>query len=408
MDYLLSRYRGELSGEVRLSPSKSESNRALLIKALSGGEINLKNLSDAQDTQTMNLLLQKNRKESDVMDAGTTMRFLTAYFAVSGKNKTITGSPRMKERPIGPLVDSLRKIGSDIQYLENDGYPPLLINKYENQLTDKISIPGNISSQYISALLMVAPTLPNGLKVELTTEVFSKPYIDMTLDLMKAFGAEYKWKGNTITVEPGTYSGGDYTIEGDWSGASYWYSFVALSRSEDSHLVLPTLRTYSSQGDKRITDLMYELGVMTEFSNGRIRLTKRTPEVTELSYDMRDCPDLAQTLFVVAALQGVKITFTGLESLKIKETDRIAAMKAELNKIRADLIEEGNKWTLIPTNSLPEQVEIDTYEDHRMAMAFAPLSQKTNVVIKEPSVVRKSYPGFWEEVKKTGVHISPH
>lgn len=408
MDYLLHKRKASLQTEVKLSPSKSESNRALLIKALSEEDISLKNLSDAQDTKTMQLLLQKKRKVSDVMDAGTTMRFLTAYLAVTGENKTITGSDRMKQRPIGPLVDALREIGSEIEYIEEEGYPPLLINKLTKQQTAKISIPGNISSQYISALLMIAPSLPKGLKIELTTAVFSKPYIDMTLGLMKAFGVESKWTKNTISIKKSEYTGGSYTIEGDWSGASYWYGFVALSRDETSTLVLPSLRAYSSQGDKRIVDIMYQLGVFSEFENGRVRLSKSEIESDHIKLDMRDCPDLAQTVMVVAAVLDVTIDFTGLESLKIKETDRIAAMKNELNKIGADLIEEGATWTLIPTKQLPEIVEIDTYEDHRMAMAFAPLSQVMDVVIKEPSVVRKSYPGFWEEVKKTGGKISPH
>lgn len=342
------------------------------------------------------------------MDAGTTMRFLTAYLAVTGENKTITGSDRMKQRPIGPLVDALREIGSEIEYLEEEGYPPLQISKLTTQKVAKIAIPGNISSQYISALLMIAPYLPKGLKVELTTAVFSKPYIDMTLGLMKAFGVESKWVKDTISIKKSEYSGGSYTIEGDWSGASYWYGFVALSRDETSTLVLPSLRAYSSQGDKRIVEIMFELGVFSEFENGRVRLSKSLVESNHIKLDMRDCPDLAQTVMVVAAALNVTIDFTGLESLKIKETDRITAMKTELNKIGADLVEKGNTWKLIPTEQLPERVEIDTYEDHRMAMAFAPLSQVMDVIIKEPSVVRKSYPGFWEEVKKTGGKISPH
>lgn len=408
MDYLLHRRKASLQTEVKLSPSKSESNRALLIKALSSEEINLKNLSDAQDTKTMQLLVSKKRAISDVMDAGTTMRFLTAYLAVTGENKVITGSDRMKQRPIGPLVDALREIGSEIAYEEEEGYPPLRISKLTTQKTTRISIPGNISSQYISALLMIAPTLPKGLKIELTTAVFSKPYIDMTLGLMGAFGIESKWTKNTISIKKSEYTGGSYTIEGDWSGASYWYGFVALSRDETSTLVLPTLRTYSSQGDKRIVEIMFQLGVFSEFENGRVRLSKSEVESNHIKLDMRDCPDLAQTVMVVAAAIDVTIEFTGLESLKIKETDRIAAMKEELNKIGADLVESGDTWKLLPTARLPERVEIDTYEDHRMAMAFAPLSQVMDVVIKEPSVVRKSYPGFWEEVKKTGGKISPH
>ncbi len=400
-------------GEVRVSPSKSESNRALMIKALSGEKIVLKNLSDAQDTRTMNLLLQKNRRIWDVIDAGTTMRFLTAYLAIGQKECTITGSDRMKERPIGLLVDSLKEIGADIEYLEKKGYPPLKIKKFAGQKTNKISIPGNISSQFISALLMIGPVLPKGLNIELTSEVFSKPYIEMTRDLMKAFGVETKWNKDAISIKKGDYLSGDYalrdyTIEGDWSSASYWYSFIALSQDEKSSISIPRLRTYSSQGDRRIAKIMFQFGVVTEFENNKIRLSKMDFDVKPIALDLRDCPDLAQTIMVVAAAKQVLVDFTGLESLKIKETDRIAAMKNELNKIGADLVEKDNSWQLVPTLILPDSVEIDTYEDHRMAMAFAPLCQLMDVIIKEPSVVRKSYPGYWEEIKKTGVKISPY
>ncbi|MEP5611406.1 MAG: 3-phosphoshikimate 1-carboxyvinyltransferase [Cyclobacteriaceae bacterium] len=413
MHYLLNKYNDRLTGEVRVSPSKSESNRALLIKALCSGKIGLKNLSDAQDTRTMNVLLQKNRKVWDVLDAGTTMRFLTAYLAIGGKEVTITGSDRMKERPIGHLVDALREIGSEIDYLEKEGYPPLLIKGLKTQKSNKISIPGNISSQFISALLMIGPALPKGLQIELTSEVFSKPYIEMTRDLMKAFGVETKWNKNLLSAKKAEYLAGDYaiseyTIEGDWSGVSYWYSFMALSDDEKSSITIPRLRTYSSQGDKRIAEIMFQFGIVTEFENGKIRLTKMDFEAKPVKLDMRDCPDLAQTIMVVAAARQVLVDFTGLESLKIKETDRILAMKTELKKIGADLIEKGNTWQLVPALILPKSVEIDTYEDHRMAMAFAPLCMQMDVVIREPSVVRKSYPGFWEEIKKVGVKISPH
>ncbi len=400
-------------GEVRVSPSKSESNRALMIKALSGEKIVLKNLSDAQDTRTMNLLLQKNRRVWDVIDAGTTMRFLTAYLAIGKKECTITGSERMKERPIGLLVDALTEIGADIEYLEKKGYPPLKIKEFTGQKTNKISIPGNISSQFISALLMIAPALPKGLQIELSSEVFSKPYIEMTRDLMRAFGVESKWNKDVISIKKGKYLSGDYalrdyTIEGDWSSASYWYSFIALSNDEKSSITIPRLRTYSSQGDRRIAEIMFQFGVVTEFENNKIRLSKKDFDEKPIALDLRDCPDLAQTIMVVAAVKQVLVDFTGLESLKIKETDRITAMKNELNKIGADLVEKGNTWQLVPTLILPDSVEIDTYEDHRMAMAFAPLCQLMDVIIREPSVVRKSYPGYWEEIKKTGVKISPY
>lgn len=390
-----------------MSPSKSESNRALLIKALAKKDIHLKNLSDAQDTQTMQKLLKENPEEWDVIDAGTTMRFLTAYLAIYGVQKTITGSKRMKERPIGPLVDSLRLLGSTIEYQEAEGYPPIKITKIENQKAHTIEIPGNISSQYISALLMIAPTLPKGLEINLTTEIFSRPYINMTLSLMNRFGAEYQWDEQLIKVPSSTYSDGEYTVENDWSGASYWFSFVALSQNMNSSVTIPLLRHHSFQGDRRIADIMADLGVETEFLDGYIRLTKKEVIQNELQLDLKDCPDLAQTIMVVAGVLGVKIVFTGLESLKIKETDRILAMQNELKKIGVVLLEENDHtWKLLPSEEIPNEVEVDTYLDHRMAMAFAPLSQRTNVLIKDAGVVKKSYPRFWEAVKNTGVTIT--
>ena len=408
MHYLLNKHSAKLTGEARVAPSKSESNRVLLINALSGGNTRLKNLSDAQDTRTMNLLIKKNRRLWDVIDAGTTMRFLTAYLAITDTTRTITGSDRMKERPIGPLVEALQEIGADIEYLEKPGFPPLKIGPFGKQKANKISIPGNISSQYISALLMIAPYLSKGLQIDLTTEVYSRPYIQMTLDMMTAFGAEWKWNKNIISVKKGIYEAVEYSIEGDWSGASYWYSFVALSADPKSSLIVPRIRTYSSQGDKRIAEIMFQLGIVTEFENGKVKLSKIDSNVKPLNLDLRDCPDLAQTIMVVAAVKQKRIDFTGLESLKIKETDRISAMKTELNKIGADLVENDGTWQLVPTLILPKSVEIDTHGDHRVAMAFAPLCQLMDVVIKDPGVVIKSYPDFWQEVKRVGVKISPH
>lgn len=408
MNYLLNKHNARLVGEVNLTASKSESNRALLINALSEGKATLKNLSEAQDTEIMHFLLRRNPKVWDVIDAGTTMRFLTAYLAVRGEEKIITGSKRMCERPIGPLVDALTEIGAKIEYLGEKGYPPMRISRFEKQLTNKIAIPGNVSSQYISALLMIAPCLPKGLQLELTDGIFSKPYITLTLDLMRTFGVESKWVGNKITIKKTPYEPNEYLVEGDWSGASYWYGFMATSHDELSSLSISNLRTYSSQGDKRIAQIMFELGVVTEFQYGRIRLTKKEIELDKLELDMKDCPDIAQTVMVVAAMKGIEIKFTGLESLKIKETDRISAMKNELNKLGADLTENGSSWHLTPSTSLPDSMELDTYNDHRMAMAFAPVCHSMDLIVREPGVVRKSYPEFWEEVKSVGVKISPH
>jgi len=351
----------------------------------------------------MKSLLQSQSYTLDVKDAGTTMRFLTAYLAIKGSGQVLTGTDRMKKRPIGPLVDALREIGAEIEYQEEDGYPPIKVQRVEEQKKDTIKIPGNISSQYISALLMIAPSLPRGLSIELTTEIFSRPYIELTIALMNHFGVTAKWNKQTLSVKPQEYQNAQHTIEGDWSGASYWYSFLALSKN--GHLVLPTIRAYSSQGDKKITDIMYQMGVASHFESGRVKLIKRDQKQYSISLDFKDCPDLAQTVMAAAAVSGITLNMTGLESLKIKETDRIQAMKTELSKLGAMLLESTHKWVLKPSNELPDAIEVETYEDHRMAMAFAPLSQIMDVTILDPMVVEKSYPRFWDEVEQLGVKI---
>ncbi|WP_462251924.1 3-phosphoshikimate 1-carboxyvinyltransferase [Ekhidna sp.] len=405
MKYRLKKYNSRLKGTITLESSKSESNRALILNALAGGDIaNLRNLSNARDTQTMNNLLSQKLDEYDVKDAGTTMRFLTAYFAIHGQNVTITGTDRMKKRPIGPLVEALRNLGADITYLENEGYPPLRISKIESQATNEISIPGNISSQYISALLMIAPSLPQGLTITLKTEIYSRPYIQMTLDLMEAFGVSSRWIGKKISIGPQIYKPVCYNIEGDWSGASYWYGFMSISQDK-GYLNLPGIRNYSTQGDNKIANIMFQFGIASHFEAGKVKLLKRDERSKALTLDFKDCPDLAQTVMVAAAVTGTSLEMIGLESLKIKETDRVAAMQNELSKINAKLIEENNMWTLVPSEDLPESVEIDTYEDHRMAMAFAPLCQLMDVTIDDPLVVEKSYPRFWKELRDLGIDI---
>lgn len=404
MKYRLIKYSERLKGVVQLESSKSESNRALIISALANGKSDLEYLSNARDTQTMLALLNSKDDILDVKDAGTTMRFLTAYLAVKGSGQVITGTDRMKKRPIGPLVDALRSIGAQIEYVEEDGFPPLKINKIKHQKNDLIKIPGNISSQYISALMMIAPQLSSGLTIELTTEVFSRPYIELTINLMKKFGVEVEFKKNLINVAPQQYEPTTHEIEGDWSGASYWYSFVGLSTHKSS-LILPRVRTYSSQGDRVIADIMFKLGVASHFEFGKVKLLQRDENEDLLEIDFRNCPDLAQTVMAAAAVLGITLKMTGLESLKIKETDRIAAMRNELAKIGANLTEENDRWIMTPSDDLPKSIEVETYEDHRMAMAFAPLCQVMDVVIDDPDVVNKSYPGFWEEIRKLGIKI---
>ena len=402
MNYQLERYHQPLNGDLTLSSSKSESNRALIMNALSGNQLQLKNLSDARDTQTMQRLLSEKKPVWDVLDAGTTMRFCTAYLAIMGSGEIITGSDRMKERPIKPLVDALRKLGAKIDYMTQEGFPPLRISaKKKESQAQKISIPGHISSQYISALLMIGPTLPDGISIELTGEIFSRPYIEMTLALMHHFGVKSTWQGQTIHIKPQRYQAQSYTIESDWSGASYWYSMVALN--QESSITLRGLRSHSFQGDQNIVNIMSKMGVKTEFISDRVELTSIPVTEINQSIDFKNCPDLAQTVMVVAAIKGIKLTMTGLESLKIKETDRVLAMKNELRKIGGLLNEENGTWWLTP-GSIPKRLKtIETYEDHRMAMAFAPVCMIRAITIQDIEVVKKSYHGYWAHLKSVGI-----
>lgn len=387
--------------QLTLPASKSISNRVLILNALCETKANLHNLSEARDTKTMLRLLAEEEETLDVLDAGTTMRFLTAYLAVDHWEKTLTGTKRMQERPIGILVEALRTIGGNVDYLGKEGYPPLRIKPFKTQKSNHIKIRGDVSSQYISALLMVAPTLPQGLAVELTGRIASRPYIEMTIRLMKHFGVEVEWGDAVIRVSPQKYVPTEYTVEPDWSGASYWYGIVALA--QDAEVLLTGFREDSLQGDKAIAEIGRYLGVKTDFLNPGIRLTK-TDAHDFFEYDFFHCPDLAQTVAVTCAAKGIRCTMTGLESLKIKETDRVAALQNELLKIGGDLREEGAIWHLIPSNTMDHHKEtrFKTYEDHRMAMAFAPLATKMNIEIEDPQVVEKSYPSFWRDMEKAG------
>ncbi len=396
-----------LSGIVaKLSSSKSISNRALILKFLSSNQSVVSNLSDARDTQLMIKLVNSADKIIDVMDAGTTMRFLTAYYGVSGKNKIITGTARMKERPIGILVDALRSIGASIDYLEIDGFPPIETKGFSTQINDKIEMPGNVSSQYISALMMIAPTLPLGLALTLTGKIGSVPYIQMTASLMKEFGvnAHLDFEKQVIKVPSQRYKAANITVEADWSAISYWYGFTSLAN--EASITLPNVDEKSMQGDRVIADIMDKLGVHSTFANHELILSKKN-YATEISWDFKDCPDLAQTVLPVCAAKGIRGEFTGLESLRIKETDRIAALQNELGKIGATLTEpQTGKWILTPGKITGEPITIDTYHDHRMAMGLAPLATLTDLIINDPSVVNKSYPGFWEDMKTVGFKIT--
>jgi 3-phosphoshikimate 1-carboxyvinyltransferase len=401
-----------IRAEIQLASSKSESNRALIINALTGFKGDLHNISAARDTQTMLRLLQATDSVADVLDAGTTMRFLTAYFAVTNQQKTMTGTARMCERPIGILVDALRTLGAKIDYQNKEGYPPLTLNGFEFSGNNQLSIRGDVSSQYISALLMIAPTLPNGLVLTLTGNIGSIPYIEMTLQQMAAFGVDYEadWTNKIIKIPAKIYQPTTYQIESDWSGASYWYSLVAMA--DDAEVELLGLKENSLQGDSAIAQIMKPLGVKSEFTDRGVKLSK-IPAETSLEWDFSNCPDLAQTVAVCCAIKNITLTLTGIESLKIKETDRVAALQTELPKIGGELIEieKSSKYRVLSpvykisnSNSHDPRPSthnsIETYDDHRMAMAFAPVGVLRSIEILEPSVVAKSYPSFWDDLGK--------
>ena len=404
MSITLSTSSKQIRGQIHLSSSKSESNRALIINKLAGGQQNIRNLSNARDTRTMQTLLNSNPKIWDVLDAGTTMRFCTAYLALCGDNHVITGTDRMKQRPIGLLAEALQALGADIDYMGKPGYPPLKVSQIRKQKNNLVEIPGNVSSQYISALLMIGPRLPKGLTIRFTSEIFSRPYIEMTLGIMHHFGASYSWVQNEIEVAPGEYRTSDFQVESDWSGASYWYSIAALSKGCD--IFLSGLRKQSLQGDFAISEIMSKMGIETIFEKDGVRLRRSGKIEKSIHWDFRECPDLAQTVMAAAAALGTRLNMTGLESLRIKETDRIEAMQNELAKLNANLFEEvkGN-WVMIP-GEIPETVApVRTYDDHRMAMAFAPLALLGEMTIEDPDVVAKSYPDFWKDLTSVGFII---
>lgn len=389
-----------------LPSSKSISNRALIINALGKGDGQLDNLSECDDTQVMIRALSGQPNDTiDIMAAGTAMRFLTAYLSVTPGKRIITGTQRMQQRPIQVLVNALRELGADIDYVGNEGFPPLQITG--SILTkDRICLPGNISSQYISALLMIAPTLTNGLTISLTGAVISRPYINLTLQLMKDFGAQGLWiNDNELRVEPQPYRSIPYYIESDWSAASYWYQIAALA--PEATVTLPGLFPQSYQGDSKVAELFRLLGVETTHQGNTVILTKVPCKVTSFEYNFVNQPDLAQTFVVTSALLNIPFRFTGLQSLKIKETDRISALINEMRKLGYVIKEADN--SILSWNGERcerEHTAIDTYEDHRMAMAFAPACLKlSDIYINHPQVVSKSYPRYWENLQTAGFII---
>ena len=392
---------------IYLNSSKSESNRLLIIKALSEKEIIIKNLSKANDSVLLkNLLESENLVVWDAQDAGTSFRFLTSFLAIKKEHVVLSGTERMKQRPVKVLVDALNKIGAEILYLENEGFPPIYVKGKINQVKNKLDIPGDISSQYISSLLLIAPLLEKGIEINIEEPFYSRPYVNMTLNLMNSFGIKSEVKGNKISIKNQEFSSGSYIVESDWSAASYWYSILSIS-DNINNLTLKGLKKKSNQGDSVISELMKSFGVNTQYKEDGIVLTKIKFDTEEIELDFRDCPDLAQTILVVAAYHKIKLKVSGVESLKIKETDRLLAMKNELKKIGCDFYEEDNYWVLEKrSREIDDELAIDTYKDHRMAMAFAPLASKKSIIINDPDVVVKSYPTYWEDLKKVGFIIT--
>ncbi|MEM8890207.1 MAG: 3-phosphoshikimate 1-carboxyvinyltransferase [Bacteroidota bacterium] len=398
-----------LKATIPLPSSKSESNRALIIQALSQGKVELDNLSSARDTQTMIRLLSSEGHVLDVIDAGTTMRFLTAYFSAVSRDQILTGTPRMCKRPIGILVEALRELGAEVEYWKQEGFPPLhIISKGSHMEGGEISMQGNVSSQYITALLMIGPTLKGGLRINLEGEISSRPYIEMTRGLMAHFGVESRWEDQSIIVEEQAYQKNNYTIESDWSAASYWYAMVAIA--EDAEVNLLGLRKDSMQGDRGIVELMKKFGVGSRFNKEGVTLTKIKPQAGKglLEIDFSDMPDMAQTVAVISAAKGIPVRMTGLHTLRIKETDRIDAICNELAKFGVEVQVDGNICTIDGTVGKSSSV-IKTYDDHRMAMAFAPLLFTQNsLMIDDPEVVQKSYPEFWQHLKLAGVKVDEY
>ena len=389
-----------LNETITITGSKSESNRSLLLAALYPA-ISIENLSNSDDAQVMEKGLKITNGTVDIHHAGTAMRFLTGYFATQeGKEVVLTGSKRMTERPIEILVDALKSLGADISYVQDEGYPPIKI-KGQRIVKDKVSLPANVSSQYISSLLLIAPSLANGLELELVGKITSVPYINMTLGLLEEIGVKTSFEGNLIKVSPQTtVTPTKLVVESDWSSASYFYSICALS-DLGTEITLSAYKKESLQGDSVLAKIYSSFGVETIFGANMITLKKTDKKIaTENEFDLANAPDIAQTIAVTCFGLGVGCHLTGLHTLKIKETDRLEALHTELSKLGASISVTDKTLTLLPTKVIVADVAIDTYNDHRMAMAFAPLAMCTTLFVNDSEVVSKSYPDFWNDLKQ--------
>jgi len=396
----------KLQKTIQITGSKSETNRSLLLQALFPN-VRIENLSNSDDGEVMQKGLKKVSGEVDIHHAGTAMRFLTGYFASQeGKEVILTGSQRMQERPIKVLVEALRSLGASIEYVQEEGYPPIKISGKKLE-KDKVSLPANISSQYISSLLLIAPSLKNGLELNLVGKITSVPYIKMTLSLLEQIGVTTSFEGNTIKVEPkDMVQDTTLVVESDWSSASYFYSIVALCEV-GTKIQLSSYKKNSLQGDSVMAKIYKDFGVETTFGDHTITLTKTSDEIPQhVEYDLSNAPDTAQTISVTCLGLGMGCHLTGLHTLPIKETDRLAAMQTELSKFGAKVDIDAESLTLQPTSSLKSGVAVDTYNDHRMAMAFGPLAVKTSFKVNDAEVVSKSYPDFWNDLGTLGFGVA--
>lgn len=404
MNVKISNVEKNLSGNIKITGSKSESNRLLILQALYP-TLKISNLSNSDDTKYLQQALQSEAELIDIHHAGTAMRFLTAYFAIAeGREVVLTGSKRMTERPVKLLVDALKSMGAEISYEENEGYPPIRIKGKKLDVA-KVCLLANISSQYISALMLIAPALKNGLEIKLKGDVTSTPYIKMTLQILKRAGVKGSFNGDTITIEPmGQLPENELAVESDWSSASYFYSLAAIS--ESASFKLTTYKEDSLQGDSCLVQIYKQFGVNTTFNSNSILLEKRPGKrPIRLEENLQNSPDIAQTLAVTCLGLNIPCFLTGLHTLKIKETDRLVALKNEIEKFGSKVKVTQNSLELLPSKDFAKEVEVATYNDHRMAMAFAPLGLKVPFKINDAEVVSKSYPGFWEDFKKLDFKI---
>ncbi|WP_396633562.1 3-phosphoshikimate 1-carboxyvinyltransferase [Maribacter sp. R86514] len=390
----------QLKDTITITGSKSESNRSLLLAALFP-DIKIENISNSDDAQVMAKGLEISEGTVDIHHAGTAMRFLTGYFSSQeGKDVILTGSKRMTERPIKILVEALRTLGAEISYVQDEGYPPIKI-KGQRIVKERVSLPANVSSQYISSLLLIAPSLENGLELELVGKITSVPYIKMTLALLEEIGVETSFEGNIIKVWPkAKVEPTTLVVESDWSSASYFYGICALG-APGTEITLSAYKQKSLQGDSVLADIYTAFGVETTFGENKVTLKKTDKKVlTENEIDLANAPDIAQTIAVTCFGLGVGCHLTGLHTLKIKETDRLEALNTELSKLGANISVTDKTLTIVPSTEINADVAIDTYNDHRMAMAFAPLAMKTTLFVNDAEVVSKSYPDFWNDLKQ--------